>query len=49
MGLEVIEIYSDNEKHALVNYKEIIAYYQMPFYKRLTKKCPQKVLIRINK
>jgi hypothetical protein len=36
-------------KYALVNYIEIIKYYQQPFYKKWFTNPPVKILININK
>ena len=48
MESHTFTIHEDNRRYALVNYEEIIAYYELPFYRQWFKKCPQKVLIRID-
>lgn len=41
--------FNDGEKHALLNYIEIIQWYRKPFYKRIFSSPPVKQLISINK
>lgn len=42
-------IVTNNDTYALLNYKEIINYYQLPFYKRWFTKKPVKEFIILNK
>ena len=41
------EIHKSKTKYYLVNYKEVIAWYQLPWRKRVLSKCPEKELIKI--
>ena len=41
------EIHKSKKKYYLVNYKEVIAWYQLPWRKRIFSKCPEKELIEI--
>jgi hypothetical protein len=40
-------IHKSEVKYALINYEEILDYYQLPFYKKWFNKCPVKKFIEI--
>ncbi len=42
-------IHSDERKWALVNWKEILDWYNLPFYEKWFKKCPTKRFTEIKK
>lgn len=46
-NVQVFTIVSCKKKYALINYAEIIEYYNSPFYKKWFKKCPTKDLMEI--
>ena len=48
-NVQVFKIVSSNKMYALVNYEEIIDYYNLPFYKKWFKKCPTKELMEIKR
>ena len=46
-NIHIFTMVSDSKKYALLNYEEIIEFYQLPFYKKWFKKCPTKELMEI--
>ena len=47
-SIQTFTVYCDTTKYALVNYKEIIEWYQLPFWKKWFTKKPIKEFVKIN-
>lgn len=47
MESTTIVVYESKTKYALLNYMEIIRWYQLPFYKRWFRKRPEKYIINV--
>jgi hypothetical protein len=45
--IEVYSITSDNRKWALINWEDILSWYNLPFYKKWFNKCPKKEFTEI--
>lgn len=46
-SIQTFTVYCDTTKYALVNYKEIIEWYQLPFWKKWFTKKPIKEFVKI--